>query len=167
MVEAGILSEDDRVELVDGNIIAMSPQNSGHYLSLRLVTKALERVFSVGYDVRAQGPLVAGEASIPEPDVAVVEGSPRDYLESHPACAILVVEISDSSLRLDRTSKLSVYARAGIPEYWIVDLEGRKMEVHREPVGNRYRTRTLYGEQEQVSPLGSPDAVIHVKDLLP
>lgn len=173
--EVGILKPDERLELIEGEIYQkMSPQKAPHATTICLVENALNRIFSEGYDVRVQLPLALGERSEPEPDVAVVSGSIRDYETEHPASAVLVVEVSDTTLASDRTLKASLYALAGIEEYWIVNLVDRVLEVHRQPAemaeqpfGHHYRSITRHTETETLSPLAAPAASLAVADLLP
>ena len=135
---------------------------------------ALRAAFASGWDVRGQLPVALDQESEPEPDVSVVPGSFRDYPHSHPARAGLVVEIADSSLALDRGEKAGLYARARVPEYWIVNLVDHALEVYRDPapdagapLGWRYTTRAALGREETVTPAGAPAAVIAVADLVP
>lgn len=167
MIEAGVFQPDDRVQLIDGAIIEMSPQGSRHATAVTLIYSTLEKVLVQGSLVRIQLPMNLGDVSEPEPDVAVVQGTPRDYVDAHPSEALLVVEVSDSSLDLDRGAKLMVYARAGIPEYWIVNLIDTTLEVYREPAGDTYRTKTTYTPGDTVAPTARPDASVPVADLLP
>lgn len=166
MAETGLLRPDERTELVDGVIYTMSPQGTRHATVVHLVADALRSVLPGAY-LRLQVPLALGNYSEPEPDVAVVTGSPRDYLDDHPTAALLVVEVADSSLRHDRMRKLPLYARSGLPEVWIVDLAQRTLEVYREPGPEAYRSQTVLRSGDRVSPLSRPDAVFTVADLLP
>jgi Uma2 family endonuclease len=170
MIDAGIFEPGQRVELIDGEIIAMTPQNGPHAMAVRLMQRALDAGFGVGFDVRSQLPLALGRKSEPEPDIVVVAGSPRDY-PRHPTTALLVVEVADTSLAYDRKTKGPLFARAGIAEYWIVNLVDRIVEVYREPVetpgGWSYRLIARYGDGETLSPLARPGVVISVADLLP
>jgi Uma2 family endonuclease len=165
---------DRRVELIEGAIIEMSPMSSKHAIMIHRVQRVLERVFPVGSFVRAQIPLDLGASSEPQPDVAVDPGSDSDYMEQKPTHAVLVVEVSDSSLRYDRTTKASLYAMVGIAEYWIVNLRDRTLELYRSPVpmdgqpfGAGYKVVSSLSPQDLVSPLAAPTAVIPVADLLP
>src|SRR5215470_15782347 len=133
LVEHGIFTAEDRIELIDGLLIVAEPQSSDHYTAIGLVARALARAFGEGWTIRSQGPLALDATSEPEPDVAVVRGDLRDYARAHPADPVLVVEVSVSSLTLDRRYKSSLYARAGRPEYWIVNLIDGVLEVRREP----------------------------------
>jgi|SRR5579871_843534 len=171
----GIFRYDERLELIEGEVFTkVSPQESPHSTGIRLVEVALNHAFPRGYDVRVQMPLVFGTRNKPEPDVAVVTGTIRDYAHRHPTTAVLVVEVSDSTLRIDRTTKAALYARAGIEEYWILNLVDRVLEVYREPaqssghpLGYAYRSLVRYSEADQVSPLGAPQTILAVADLLP
>jgi Uma2 family endonuclease len=172
MITAGIFQPDERVELIEGEIIAMTPQGSGHATAVRLVEDALRRLFSMGFDVRVQMPLALGPDSEPEPDIAVVVGQPRDYRDEHPRTAVLVVEVSDSTLALDRERKAALYARAGIQEYWLLNLMERCLEVFQAPqaIGSpdaRYHSRHVARAGESVSPIGCPTASLSLTDLLP
>ncbi|MBI3726405.1 Uma2 family endonuclease, partial [bacterium] len=135
MAEHGILSADERVELVNGEIVVMSPQAARHAIVMHLIAEALKRAFGRGHFVRIQVPLALGPYSEPEPDVAVVAGSPDDYLNDHPKTAVLVVEVSDTTLAKDRGAKLGDYAAAGIEDYWVVNLKAVPpvIEVYRKP----------------------------------
>jgi Uma2 family endonuclease len=172
MIVAGIFAPDERVELVNGVILSMAPQGSLHATAIRLVEDALRRVFAAGFDVRVQLPLVLDPDSEPEPDVAVVMGSCRDYRDMHPSTAVLIVEISESTAERDR--KVSLYASAGIPEYWILDLPERHLEVHRDPApsiseepGLAYRDIQRILPGRHISPVACPDARIPLDDILP
>jgi len=134
----------------------------------------LRVAFGTGWDVRGQGPVALDDESEPEPDVAVVPGSFRDYATGHPSRPVLVVEASESSLAFDRYHKGSVYARAGLADYWIVNLVDRVLEVYRDPVqdsaaafGWRYRSLETLAPEASVAPLVLPSARIRVADLLP
>ena len=166
-VEAGIFGPGDRVELIDGEVLTMTPQGSRHAAVATRAAGLLGRAFGSGCHVRIQMPLAAGGDSEPEPDVAVVEGDEFDYLDAHPATALLVVEVSDDSLTRDRTIKQRLYARGGIPEYWVVAIPEARLEVYRDPVGDAYRTVRSLRAGETVAPLARADATIAVADLLP
>ncbi|MGH7392168.1 MAG: Uma2 family endonuclease [Candidatus Rokuibacteriota bacterium] len=114
MLDCGLLREGDPVELVGGHLVVREPQHAPHAAATRLVVQALEAVFTGPFDVRAGLPVALDPESEPEPDVAVVRGAPRDYLEDHPARPVLVVEVAHSSLAFDRRYKASLYARAGL-----------------------------------------------------
>jgi Uma2 family endonuclease len=169
LVEAGVLSHDDRVELLEGVIVAMTPGNPPHAAAVGLVTRALMLALGDRAAVRTQCTLVLPPWSAPEPDVAVVAGSHHDYAAAHPRTALLVVEVADSSLHQDRLSKAAIYAAAGIPEYWIVNLRAGVVEVMRDADREqaRYRDVRTCASGERIAPVAIPDARIAVADLLP
>ena len=131
LVVEGVLQPDDRVELLEGVVVAMAPQNPRHAVAGDLVADAVRRAVGERGAVRVQRSFVAGRYSVPEPAVAVVPGRLRDYGRSRPTAALLVVEVADSSLAQDRITKAAIYAAAGIPEYWIVNLRNDHVEVFR------------------------------------
>ncbi|MHB2019525.1 MAG: Uma2 family endonuclease [Candidatus Xenobia bacterium] len=174
LVELGVLDTADKVELIEGVIVEKMPQYSAHATSTGLCEDALKQAFCEGYHVRVQMPLAISDWSEPEPDVAVVTGTRRDYSRSHPMTAVLVVEVAESSLSIDRGEKLRGYAAAGIQEYWIVNLVNRVVEVHRQPAPHReqpgeytYLEVATLAPGDIISPLGAPHVSIPVADLLP
>lgn len=167
------LFEGRHVELLGGEIHEMT-SHPPHATATGLASEALRAAFGPGQIIRQQQPLDFGRRSLPEPDVAVVVGTARDYSRSHPRTASLVVEVSDTTLRKDRTIKVHLYARAGVPDYWIVNLADRQLEIFRNPGPDPDRKgRFLYAETTiipadgHVSPLAKPEARIAVADLLP
>lgn len=165
--------QGQKVELLEGILVVQSPQNEPHFAAISAVQETLMRFFATGYYIRAQGPLDLGQATEPEPDIAVVVGSRADYPRDHPTTAVLIVEVSDSTLSSDRRRKGSLYARAGIQDYWIVNLVDRQLEVYRSPVpaartpyGHRYSWRNDLTPPATVSPLVLPQAAIPVAELL-
>ena len=170
MVDAGILGEDDKVELLDGLLVAREPQGNRHAVVVVLVRSALQRAFGRRYHLREEKPVALDRMSEPEPDIAVVPGRPRDYLKGHPSKPVLIVEVAVSSLALDRARKGMLYARAGVPEYWIVNLGDELLEVYREPVRRRswtYASVQRLKRNAIVTPLAAPRARIRVGALLP
>jgi Uma2 family endonuclease len=171
LVERGTLDEDDRIELLDGRLVFREPQGSRHAAACLRIRIALDRAFGRGYHVRPQFPIALDDASEPEPDIAVVRGQIEDYLDAHPTSPVLVVEVAGSSLARDRAGKGSLYARAGVADYWIVNLPDNVLEVHRDPeratAGRwRYRTVRVLKPRAVVSPLAAPRARVRVADLL-
>jgi len=174
MIDAGVLTPEDRVELIDGEIVTVTPQKSRHATAVSLTETVLRHAFGEHVQVRTLLPLALAPASEPEPDVAVVTGSPRDYRDAHPSTALLIVEVADTSLAFDRTTKASVYARAGIADYWLLNLVDEVIEVHRNPepssdapLGWRYATVERRDAHDRVAPLARPDCFIAARDLLP
>src|ERR1700687_5607844 len=174
LIEMGFFQPRDPIELIGGQLIVAEPQGSYHFTAVRAVEEVLRVAFGAGWDVRGQGPVALDDESEPEPDVAVGPGSFRDYVAGHPARPVLVVEVSESSLAFDRYHKGSVYARAGLADYWILNLVDRVLEVYRDPVqdsaaafGWRYGATHTFGPGSFISPLALPGARIRVVDLLP
>lgn len=126
----GILHEDEPIELIEGRLIVAEPQNTPHAKAIELAADALRAAFGPGWRIRVQLPIALEPDSEPEPDVSVVAESPRDDRDDHPSHPTLVVEVADTSIRLDRTVKARIYARGGIPEYWIVNLIARVVESY-------------------------------------
>ena len=151
--------------LIDGVILEQGPMNPPHAKTLGLVEEAIRTAFGAGWWFRHQSPLVLGQDIDPEPDLAVVPGRPRDYA-GHPTTADLVVEVSDTSLDFDTNEKRLLYARAGIREYWVVDINGRRLLVYRDPQAGDYATRQTLGPADAVSPLAEPAVTVKVADLL-
>jgi len=173
LVDLGVFV-GERLELLDGVLIVREPQGSPHAAIVAKVGQVLAAAFGAGWHPRLHSPIALGEHSEPEPDVAVVAGKPQDYVAAHPSTAALVVEVADSSLRLDRRFKAAVYARAGLHEYWIVNLVDRALEVHREPQLPAdtmddwiYRSVEVLRPPASVTPLAAPRAQVAVADLLP
>jgi len=166
MAEIGLF-DDKRVELIEGEIVEMSPMLSPHATAIILVGEALHDAFDRTYLIRAQLPLDLSQYSLPEPDVAVILGKVRDYSAAHPTSALLVVEISKSPLAFERGLKSRLYASAGIADYWILDLEHKVLEVQRNPVDGVYSSRQTLSKEQSVSPLAAPQTAIVVADLLP
>ena len=174
LTDLQLLRNDDRTELIAGEVLEMSPQKSPHATAVLLVSGELSTKLPGGYHVRQQLPLALTTDSEPEPDEAVVHGAVRDFAREHPSGAVLVVEVSDRTLTFDRSVKASLYAVAGIDEYWIVDLRNRRLEVRREPVtgaqgrgGASYSAVLVYRPGETVSPSSFPEIAIAITDLLP
>jgi Uma2 family endonuclease len=162
MVATGILAEDDRVELIEGEIVEMSPIGDPHAAVVTNLTHLLVSRIGERARVRVQGPVRVPPRSKPQPDLALLRL--RSYMREGATTADvpLVIEVSDTSLQYDLTVKLRLYARAGIPEYWIVDVNTETVEVCRSPSGERYADRRMIARGESVAPLAFPDAAIPI-----
>lgn len=174
LIAVGFFQPRDPIELIGGQLVVAEPQGTYHFTVIQAVEEVLRATFGPGWQVRGQGPVALDYESEPEPDVAVVPGSFRDYTAEHPSRPVLVVEVSESSLRFDRHHKGSVYARAGLADYWILNLVDRVLEVYRDPVqdpdaafGWRYRSVETLGPEAFISPLARSGARISVGDLFP
>jgi Uma2 family endonuclease len=165
--------EGRRAMLIDGVIVEEGPMNPPHRIALELSTEALRSVFGSGWRVCVQMPLVLGQVTDPEPDIAVVAGSPRTAT-THPTTAALVLEVADTSLRYDTTVKVATYAAGGIADYWVLDVNGRELLVYRDPAPDptaaqayTYLTRQTLGPADSIAPLAMPGRAVSVADLLP
>jgi Uma2 family endonuclease len=173
LIDLGAFGPEDRLELIAGQLVVREPQGRRHSTGIRLVAGTLRAAFGPDWNIEAQLPIALDEESESEPDVAVVAGGPRDYLASHPTRPALVVEIALTSLALDRGEKASIYARARVTDYWIVNLVDNLLEVYREPradpdapSGWRYASTTTLRRGDAVTPLALPHWSIPVSDLL-
>ena len=173
LVDLGMF-EGERLELLDGLLVVREPQKSPHAATVTQAGHVVEAAFGAGWHARVQMPVALDDNSEPEPDVAIVPGVPRDYLDGHPARPVLVVEVADSSLRFDRRQKSRLYARAGLAEYWIVNIVDHALEIYREPEREAderedwtYRSVESLRPPATVTPLAAPHVRIAVADLLP
>lgn len=177
LADSGVLAQGERVELIDGMIVAMSPQNLPHITAITLSTAVLCRVFQATHLVGCQTPISVGDFSEPEPDFSLITLS---YLHeclrtgNKPSRPDLVVEISDSSYSYDTTDKASLYASAGIVEYWVLDLRTRRLEVRQDPgpdanavFGHSYRKLQIMTDDQRVAPWFAPDISLVISELLP
>jgi Uma2 family endonuclease len=166
MIEAGILDEDERLELLEGLIVAMSPQDEPHAWPIQRLTRILTRVLGDEYDLRVQLPLTLGRTNEPEPDLAVVRSGPRTK-GRHPRTAILVVEVARDSLRRDRTLKAALYARFRVPEYWVVNVEAETVEVFTEPRPRSgiYGSLRTVGKRDTLVSESLPEVTLPVRNL--
>jgi len=174
LIELAVFQPGERLELLDGLLAVREPQGSRHAAGIRRVVEALRRVLGDAWQVDSQLPIALDDDSEPEPDVSVVARDPNAYRDAHPSRPLLVVEVAETSYRVDRHYKARLYARAGVPECWILDLAHDALEVHREPqpatdsvLGWRYESVQTLRRGDNVSALIAPDAPIPVEDLLP
>jgi len=174
LVDHGIFREDEHLELLDGLLVVREPQGSRHGAAVAALCAVLARAFGAGFHVRPQLPLALDDASEPEPDIVVVRGEAWDYVSAHPSAPLLVVEIAETSLELDREHKNGLYARAGVADYWIINLPASVIEIYRRPgpaagtpFGWRYQSAQRLAPGATISPLSAPEADIAVADLLP
>jgi Uma2 family endonuclease len=169
MAEAGILGEDDRVELIEGEIVEMTPIGARHAECVDRLTDLFFRVFGGVARVRVQNPVGLGEHSEPQPDVALVRRKPGFYTSGHPTPGdvLLLVEVADSSADPDRRVKVPLYARSGIQEVWLVDPEPETITMYRDPTPEGFRTAQIVRRGETLSPLAFPEHSISVASVLP
>lgn len=162
------------VELIAGQLIVAEPQGTHHATALGAADDALRAILPPGWIVRAQMPVALDDESAPEPDLVIVQGSRVLYRETHPSRPVLALEVADSSLEFDRLQKGSLYARAGIPDYWIVNIIERVLEIYRDPgpatsapYGWRYSSMQSLAPSAVAVPLAFPSARLAVSMLLP
>ena len=174
LIDLGIFRPGEHLELLGGQLMVSEPQGSLHATAVGLVEDVLREGFGSGWVVRVQMPIALDEESEPEPDVAVAPGTRYDYAAAHPSRPVLLVEVAESSLADDRGTKATLYARAGIADYWILNLVDRALEVCRDPVtataqssGWRYRDVRVLQPGASVAPLARPDVLVEVAVLLP
>lgn len=176
MGDLGLLGEGRRCELIEGVIVDKMTKNPPHVLATDLIGEIFHRLVPIGFFVSMGNPLTVVERdSEPEPDAQILRGSPRDFLNRRRTQrdAALVVEVADSSYRIDRKSKWSTYAAAGVPIYWLLDLNRRRLEVHTGPIGDgrtgRYETTQLLGPDDEATIVldGREVARFFVRDILP
>ena len=161
MVKLGLF-EDERVELLDGVLVTMSPIGPDHDAAVSWLTKVFVRAVGDRAEVRPQCTFGAGR-SAPQPDLALVP--PGSYRKAHPEAALLIVEVSNSSLRTDRGVKARIYATAGVPEYWVVNLVDEQVEVFRDPTGDSYRVTTVARRGDPLEPATLPEVIVDVAEL--
>ncbi len=170
LAELGMF-QGQRAELIEGDIMVLSPQNWPHASTVDRAAEVLRRAWSACW-VRAKLPLNLGRFSDPEPDVSVVPGRREDYTD-HPTTALLIVEVSDTTLTFDRTRKASLYATAGLADYWVINLVDNQVEVYRQPCpdlaqdyGHGYQSKTVHSSADRISPLAAPTVTVACADLL-
>lgn len=172
MLEHGILTEDDRVELVDGQIIQMSPQNPPHASATKRSYDYLKSLLPTSMAVRSQLPILLASSSEPESDIAVVISDESEYSEYHPILenVLLIIEISDATITFDLGDKATTYAKAGIADYWVVDVRRKQVHILRQPVDGKYTQKKVFTTIDAKScevMLALPDVSIFLINLLP
>jgi len=173
LAEAGFFA-NRRVMLIEGEVYVMCPQNDPHVQGIIFSREALEVVFGNQFTYRSQMPMDLKQSSDPEPDIAILAGTPRSQPRGHPSSALLVVEVADTSLWYDTGDKASLYAAGGITDYWVVDINHGQLIVFRDPrpdasakFQHSYFQRTILGRDDSVAPLAVPNNPVAVNDLLP
>ena len=164
MADAGILSETDRVELLDGDVIVMPPIGDWHAASVKLFANTFPPALQGRAMIAVQDPVRLGDDSEPQPDIVLLEWRDDFYRSGHPTPGnvLLLIEVADSSVEFDRTVKLAAYARVGIPEVWIAARSERRIESYRGPVADQYTDVQYFGPGESVSPQAFPDVIVEV-----
>jgi Uma2 family endonuclease len=163
LVEAGCFT-DERLELVEGELLQMSPHGSEHALAIQVLTRVFTRALADDVWVRVQLPLAVSETSEPEPDLAIVPAG--DYGSAHPQVALLVIEVAKSSTALDLEKKAAIYARADVAEYWVLDLTRQEAVVHRRSLAGRWTQLERFGRESTLTPQRLPQVAVRLADLL-
>jgi Uma2 family endonuclease len=168
LAEAGLLHEDSRVELLDGLVVQMSPIGSRHAGCVNLLTQLFACLLDGAAVVAVQNPVRLSRRSEPQPDVAILRPRQDAYRTHHPSPddILLLIEVADTTAQSDRDVKIPLYAKAGIREVWLVDLEGGRIEVYREPQEDEYRHVRYAGEGDEVTPLAFPAILVSVGEVL-
>lgn len=168
MAKAGIFRPEERVELISGQIIRMAAKGTAHSAAITRTKRLLESRLGEQVLVRLQDPIELDDYSEPEPDMAVVVPDPLDYEDHHPSVSevFLIIEIADSSLQYDCKVKAPVYARSGIRDYWVLDVNGHQLHVYRLPSPEGYQSQSILVEEVIISPLAFPDCEITVREML-
>lgn len=169
LVDEGALQPDDRVELLEGVVVSMSPQNPPHAGIVGMLSALFWRRVGDRASVRVQLPLIMGALSVPEPDIAIVPGRDTDYLAAHPTTALLVVEVADTSVAQDRLTKAAIYARGAVPEYVLVNLRDDCVELRRSPdrAAGVFRDVRVLARGERLQLMAFSDVEVAVDELLP
>ncbi|MBE9199816.1 MULTISPECIES: Uma2 family endonuclease [unclassified Nodularia (in: cyanobacteria)] len=169
MAEAGIFGADERVELLEGKIIWMIAKGTAHRSAVGRTDKLLQNRLGNRAWVSIQDPIQLNERSEPEPDIAVVKVDPLDYADHHPTPpeVYLIIEVANSSLKLDCETKAKAYSAAGITDYWVLDVISRQLHVFREPTQEGYKNVVILAEDATISPLEFPDLQMMVLEMLP
>lgn len=176
MAESGILQPDERVELLEGQVIQMAAKGTAHRAAVTRVHRLFDQRLGVGAAspmenqvlICLQDPVQLDDYSEPEPDIAILVPDPLDYEEHHPTASdvYLLIEVSDRTLKFDREVKAPTYARAGIAEYWVLDVNGRKLHVYRVPGADGYQSEAILSEELTIAPLAFPECVLGVREML-
>ncbi|NJM74865.1 MAG: Uma2 family endonuclease [Acaryochloridaceae cyanobacterium RU_4_10] len=169
IADAGIFNADERVELLDGNLISMAAKGTAHSSATTRTRRVLEDGLGRSVLVRVQDPVQLDNYSEPEPDLAIVALEPMEYADRHPKPSeiFLLIEIADTSLAFDCGSKALAYARSGIAEYWVLDVRDRKLHVFRSPADRGYQSEFVLAETMQIAPLAFSNCVLEIREMLP
>lgn len=169
MADTGILSPDERVELLEGEVISMAAKNPPHVITTKLASDYLEDLLTGLALVRTQDPIHINEHSQPEPDIAVVMLPLRRYLEHHPLVdeIFLIIEVADATLTFDTERKAALYAQAGVTDYWVVDVGDRQVYIFREPVAGTYTNKSVLSENCTIKPLAFPEIEVALWEFFP
>lgn len=168
MAETGILDPEERVELIEGQVIRMAAKGIAHVIATKQTQKLLENLLSEKVLVWTQDPIRLNNYSEPEPDIALIIPPLERYLDHHPIASevYLIIEVADTTFRIDCDKKAKTYSKSGITDYWVLDVVDRQLHVFREPSQEGYQNEVILSEKESISPLAFPDVNIFVNQML-
>lgn len=168
MAESGILQPDERVELLEGQMIQMAAKGTAHRAAVTRIQRLFNNRLGDRVLICLQDPVQLDDCSEPEPDIAIVIPDPLDYEEHHPTPAevYLLIEVSDRTLKFDCETKAPTYGRSGIAEYWVLDVNARKLHVYRVPGADGYQSEAILSEELTIAPLAFPECVIAIREML-
>jgi Uma2 family endonuclease len=169
MGEAGVFGPEARLELIEGEIIEMTPIGSPHAGAVKTLNRLLVRLAGDRAVVSVQDPVVLGDRSVPQPDLALLEPRADGYAAAHPTAAnvLLAIEVADSTLSFDLGTKVPLYARAAVPEVWVIDVNEQAIRVYRDPTASGYKTSFTVTGQDNVASVALPDVHVVVSSLFP
>jgi Uma2 family endonuclease len=169
LMDKGVFHPEERVELIVGQIIQMSAKGTAHTSATRRTSNIIRNFLGNRASVYTQDPIQLNDSSEPEPDVSVVRFDPLDYSQQHPTAAdvYLIIEVADTSLTYDTEIKAQIYAQSGITDYWVLDVNDRRLIVFREPHQTGYKSQVILDEPQTITPLAFPDLAIALTDILP
>jgi Uma2 family endonuclease len=168
LLEVGIFGEDDRIELLNGNLIVMPPIGIRHANAVRRILNLFARRYGHASEVDAQNPAIIDRKSEPQPDILLLRlGISEAPVKPHPQDILLLVEVADSSFIFDNSDKRDAYARNGIREYWLLDLNENRLHVFRQPAGGKYEVELVLEKSDSIAPLAFPDLPVKISQMLP
>lgn len=169
MADAGILAPEERVELIEGEIISMAAKKPPHSAITKSTADYLKSLLAGLADIRIQEPIHLSDRSEPEPDIAVVRIDPHNYIDHHPTPeeVFLIVEVADTTLNYDRSKKAALYSSAEIVEYWVVDVVNRLIYGFHKPVGGKYTIKNIWSEHGTISPIAFPEIDVEFREFFP
>ncbi|MBV8882747.1 MAG: Uma2 family endonuclease [Chroococcidiopsidaceae cyanobacterium CP_BM_RX_35] len=169
MVDVGIILPDERVELIEGEIVSMAAKKPPHVIVTELAAEYLRQLLASTAHIRTQDPIVLDERNEPEPDIAVVMPPLRRYLDHHPTSheIFLIIEVADATLKFDTEKKAATYAKSAIADYWVIDASAHQVHVFRAPVNGAYTNHVILNKFSSIRPLAFPEITVIVQEFFP
>lgn len=168
LIQTGFFGEDERIELISGELVTMPPISSGHSGHVKRLNRVLANKLGARATIGVQDPIRLDDESEPQPDFSILKPRADDYTDSHPTPSDVfwLIEVAETSVDYDRKTKARLYARAGITELWVVDLRANQIEVFREPSPEEYRAHQIFARGDEIHPLAFPDVTFPVNEIL-